>query len=81
MNERSRLSWRCRRGTVELEVMLARFLDNGYATLDPNGRAAFERLLACEDDQLIGWLLKGETPRDGELAETVVAIRRAARVC
>lgn len=49
----STLRWRCRRGKKELDVLLARFLDRHLAGLDPAQRAALERLLALEDDDLL----------------------------
>lgn len=78
MSETARLRWRCRRGTKELDALLVRFLEGGHAALDEQGRAAFDRLLECEDDDLIDWLLKGEAPRDGTLAEITRRIRAAS---
>ncbi|MDR9405874.1 MAG: succinate dehydrogenase assembly factor 2 [Spiribacter sp.] len=80
MSDLSRLRWRCRRGTTELDRLLNRFLDadanaNGYAALDAAGRADFERLLVCEDDLLIDWLLNGYQPEEGTLADIVQRIR------
>ena len=80
MSDLSRLRWRCRRGTTELDRLLNRFLDadanaNGYAALDAAGRADFERLLVCEDDLLIDWLLNGYKPEEGALADIVQRIR------
>ncbi len=78
MSELSRLRWRCRRGTTELDRLLNRFLDSnehGYAALDAAGRANFERLLVCEDDLLIDWLLSGYVPKEGEFADIVQRIR------
>ncbi|PWG63755.1 FAD assembly factor SdhE [Spiribacter halobius] len=78
MSETARLRWRCRRGTKELDALLVRFLEGGHAALDEQGRVAFDRLLECEDDDLIDWLLKGEVPRDGTLAEITRQIRAAS---
>jgi len=41
-----RLRWRCRRGLLELDVVLKNFLDQGYASLTPVEREAFDKLLA-----------------------------------
>ncbi len=78
MSQASKLRWRCRRGTKELDVMLERFLDRHYPDLDEAGQAAFERLLEEEDDRLIDWLLSDrERPTDGPLADIVARIRAA----
>ena len=75
MSELSRLRWRCRRGMRELDLLLERFLENGYGELDGAGRAAFDRLLDCQDDQLFGWFYQGEVPDDAELECLVARIR------
>lgn len=78
MSELSKLRWRCRRGTTELDRLLTRFLDdpiNGYEGLDVNGRADFDRLLACEDDHLIDWLVNGYRPREGAFVDIVNRVR------
>ncbi len=78
MSEHSRLRWRCRRGTTELDRLLTRFLDaqeQGYDALDAAGRQHFEQLLACEDDRLIDWLINGERPTEGALVDIIQRIR------
>ncbi len=81
MSEQSRLRWRCRRGTTELDRLLTRFLElesDGYGDLDAEGRDAFEALLDCEDDRLIDWLLNGQPPREGALVDITRQIRAAS---
>ncbi|MGH8135435.1 MAG: succinate dehydrogenase assembly factor 2 [Steroidobacteraceae bacterium] len=58
------LRWRCRRGMRELDLLLCRWLDRGWATADASRRAAFLRLLEEPDPQLVDWLLNGERPAD-----------------
>jgi antitoxin CptB len=50
--ELNRLRWHCRRGMLELDLVLARFLDAGFARLTPSERQEFERLLDLEDQAL-----------------------------
>ncbi|KAF0285457.1 succinate dehydrogenase assembly factor 2 [Spiribacter sp. 1M153] len=81
MSERSRLRWRCRRGTTELDRLLTRFLDapaQGYDALDAEGREAFDRLLTIEDDHLIDWLVNGQRPSEESLVDIVNRIRHAS---
>lgn len=76
--ELARTRWRCRRGLLELDLLLLRFVERGYAGLDPAQRAAFERLLTLADAELQA-LLQGENkPTDPELARLVAIIRRHA---
>jgi antitoxin CptB len=56
------LRWRCRRGVKELDVLLTRFLDNGYANLDAAERETFAALLALEDPELAGYCLAQQAP-------------------
>jgi antitoxin CptB len=76
MSEMSRLIWRCRRGTRELDLLFGRFLERGYATLSAEQKASFERLLECEDDQLQDWFFNAKRPTDGQLAEIIDIVRR-----
>ena len=52
MSEVDRLRWHCRRGLLELDLVLARFLDGDFPRLDAAGRAAFGRLLELPDNDL-----------------------------
>jgi antitoxin CptB len=48
----NRLRWRCRRGMLELDLVLARFLSENYAGLTLRQQQEFEALLALEDQEL-----------------------------
>ena len=48
----SRLRWRCRRGMLELDLVLERFLGENYAQLTAQQRQEFEALLELEDHEL-----------------------------
>lgn len=74
MSDRSRLVWRCRRGTRELDLVLGRFLERAYDQLTPAERVHFERLLEQEDDLLQAWLIGDRRPRDEDLARLVERI-------
>lgn len=76
--QRSRLAWRCRRGMLELDLLLAGFLENGYTALSDADRLGFDELLNCEDAVLLEYLLGRLRPADPRLARVVAAIRRAA---
>lgn len=47
-----RLRWRCRRGLLELDIVLGRFVERHYAGLDGAQRAAFDTLLDMPDTEL-----------------------------
>ena len=47
-----RVRWRARRGLLELDIVLGRFIEAQYAQLDEAGRQAFEVLLDMPDNPL-----------------------------
>jgi succinate dehydrogenase flavin-adding protein (antitoxin of CptAB toxin-antitoxin module) len=52
-----KLRWRCmRRGLLELDIALTRFLDTRYADLDDAQSAAFSALVEREDPELLDLL-------------------------
>lgn len=54
-----RMRWRCRRGMLEMDILLGRFVEQRYARLDAQQRAAFDELLDLPDTDL--WdMVRGE---------------------
>jgi antitoxin CptB len=47
-----RIRWQCRRGLLELDLVLARFLERHLDNLSPVELAAFQRLLQYPDNDL-----------------------------
>ena len=71
MAEIDRVRWNCRRGLLELDVVLTRFLDRHFETLSMQQRATFNRLLDYPDNDL--WdLVTGKQPSPD--AETALII-------
>lgn len=48
----SRLRWRCRRGLLELDLMLEHFLLKQYHQLNPSQKMQFLHLLELPDNEL-----------------------------
>ncbi len=48
----NRLRWKCRRGMLELDLLLAQFLDSGIDQLTDGQLHAFSQLLDLEDQEL-----------------------------
>jgi antitoxin CptB len=71
-----RLRWRCRRGLLELDVVLKNFLDQGYASLTPAEQEAFDKLLAVPDNILWAYVQGSENPPEKELSQIVSKIRK-----
>jgi antitoxin CptB len=78
VSELARLRWKCRRGMLELDLLLRDFMENGYAQLDAAERACFERLLDYPDAVLIEWLMGRTRSADKDVTRLVEKIRAAA---
>jgi antitoxin CptB len=75
----ARLRWQCRRGMLELDLLLNRFLEVGFADLDEASRADFVRLLGYQDQIIYDWLMGQAVPADAALRRLLAAIRAAMR--
>lgn len=71
----SKLRWRSRRGTQELDLLLMRYLAQRAPSADTAEIEEFERLLACEDRELQRWFLAYLPCPDPALSRLVDAIR------
>lgn len=54
--EFNRLRWQCRRGMLELDLLLEGFLNSHFAILDGRLRKDFSALLGLPDQTLQQWL-------------------------
>ncbi|MCU7812669.1 MAG: succinate dehydrogenase assembly factor 2 [Candidatus Thiodiazotropha sp. (ex Notomyrtea botanica)] len=70
-----RLRWQCRRGMLELDVLLEAFLDQHYEMLSPRLQRHFLQLLEFPDPVIHSWCVGGENPDDEEFVELVDSIR------
>ncbi len=77
-----RVRWRCRRGLLELDIVLGRFIEQHYAGLDVAGQGAFDALLDLPDTEL--WnLISGEesvaqnVPATNQQHDAVLKLLRA----
>ncbi len=71
-----KLRWSCRRGMLELDIMLTRFLENAYLKSSTKDQELFEKLLACEDQDLFEWLTGKKIPVDSEIQDIVNKVKR-----
>ncbi len=71
MAESDRIRWQCRRGLLELDLVLTRFLDFHLEHLSPELLSTFKRLLDYPDTEL--WeMLNGKIPApDAESAQII----------
>jgi antitoxin CptB len=62
MKELERVRWRCRRGLLELDIVLGRFVEQRYAGLDLAQQTAFDALLDMPDTVLWDMITGREMP-------------------
>ena len=71
MAEIDRVRWNCRRGMLELDVVLTRFLDSHFERLSPQQLAAFNRLLDYPDNDLWDFVTGKQSPPDAVTARII----------
>jgi antitoxin CptB len=74
-----RLRWRCRRGLLENDIVLERFLEVHGRNLSAGQLEAFNRLLDLEDKQIWDLVSRRREPGDPELAGVVELLRSCWR--
>lgn len=70
--------WQCRRGMLELDILLNNFVDIEAATLTSEQKRTFERLLSYPDQTLLDLLMGNTVSSDPQLAALVLRIRSTA---
>ena len=65
------LKWKCRRGMLELDILVTRYLDRAYEKASVAEQSAFLSLLELEDPVLASWMLKGQ-PAENPLYQNIV---------
>ena len=79
-DNKPRLRWACRRGMLELDVLFMPFVEEAYDELSIENKAAFERLLVCQDPELFAWFMGHEACEDKELNAMVQIILQRVKV-
>jgi succinate dehydrogenase flavin-adding protein (antitoxin of CptAB toxin-antitoxin module) len=74
--EKKRIRWRSRRGLLELDIVLERFLAAGFDALDEEGLVAYRRLLDLDDNDFLD-VVNGKADLDDQALMAVVQLLRA----
>lgn len=75
MSELDRVRWHCRRGMLELDLVLSRFLERHFAALPLDQRTTFKALLA-QSDSVLWDLVSGRLEPQSEAVATIVRLLR-----
>ena len=73
----NRLRWKCRRGMLELDIMLQSFLKDGYTDLNQEDSEYFEQLLDYEDNPLLELLMGHMQPANPAMKGIIASIQYA----
>ena len=76
--DEARLRWQCRRGMLELDLMLEAFVEKCYFDSSLKTKKAFHQLLNCQDQILLDYLLGHDVPTDKDVADVAKQVRTAA---
>ena len=75
----SQLRWRCRRGMLELDLLLNTFVEIEYTQLSKEDVELFLTLLEYTDQDLLDLLLEKTEAADELMASLVTKIRNTCR--
>jgi len=74
-NEISTYRWQCRRGMLELDILLNNFVDKKASTLSHQQKQSFELLLSYPDQTLLDLLLGNSVSSDPLISSVVKQIQ------
>lgn len=72
--ELKRLSWQCRRGIKEVEVLLVPFFERFFLELSPEEQNTFVAFLAEPDVEIFEWFTQRAEPQKPEYRHIVNVI-------
>jgi antitoxin CptB len=75
-HERERIRWHCRRGMLELDLILNAFLEEHFDELEAPALQAFRSLLECPDPELLNLIMGHEEPVGTQACEVVARLRK-----
>jgi antitoxin CptB len=71
----AKLIWNCRRGMLELDLILSRFIEQHLGMLTPEQKQVFARLLDFPDPDIYAYLMGQLTSSDPEIRHFVAHLR------
>lgn len=76
--EQRRLAWRCRRGLLELDIVLQRFVNGQFSALSLREQQAFDALLELPDNDFWALISATETAHENGSMHSVITKLRVA---
>ncbi len=75
--EQERLRWRSRRGLLEMDLILQRFLERHLATMNDAEVRAYDALLQLPDNDFLDLVMGRSSPLDATLGPLLEKIRQS----
>lgn len=72
--EERKLFWHARRGLKELDVFFEPFMREHYLLLPEHEQRMVFKLMACEDPDLLAWVMGYDQPSDPDIAHIIRVI-------
>ena len=79
VNELQRLAWSCRRGMLELDIILSNFLQEEFLKLNTDQKQAFTDILQYPDPELFSFLMGNMLPNTPSHSDIILLVREHAR--
>lgn len=73
--KKAKIKWHCRRGMLELDLILTQFIENRLEQLSEQQIHSFETLLSYTDPELYAYLMGYSEPEDKDIIDIVAIIR------
>jgi len=77
--DKKRLLWHCRRGMLELDLLLLGFVKRDYDQLTASEQKTFQTMLGYPDPYLLDVLMEDAAPESAEIADIVQRVRATAK--
>lgn len=74
--DKARIKWACRRGMLELDVIIMPFFEECFDDLNAQEKNDFVALLECDDPDLFNWLMghgRSDNPTLAAITDKVIA--------
>ncbi len=71
----AQVRWQCRRGMLELDILLLSYFDKFYTSLSTPQQQIFIDFLNFSDSELYGWLIGREAPKEAHYQALVKTLR------
>lgn len=75
----NRLRLACRRGMLELDILLGDFFENQFIKLTSDQQNQFQEVLSCGDQELYRWFMAIEEPTNPKIAAMIKMILQYAQ--